>query len=60
MLQISETGRQALTDMRRSLGVLRTGERDAERHPPPGIAVTMTHPDKPASNPSTRCSPARD
>ncbi|MFI1650925.1 sensor histidine kinase [Streptomyces avidinii] len=37
MLQISETGRQALTDMRRSLGVLRTGERDAERHPPPGI-----------------------
>ncbi|WP_371614097.1 sensor histidine kinase [Streptomyces sp. NBC_00454] len=38
MLQISETGRQALTDMRRSLGVLRTGERDAERHPPPGIA----------------------
>lgn len=38
MLQISETGRQALTDMRRSLGVLRTDERDAERHPPPGIA----------------------
>lgn len=38
MLQISETGRQALTDMRRSLGVLRTGERDAERHPPPGIS----------------------
>ncbi|WP_327308959.1 histidine kinase [Streptomyces sp. NBC_01298] len=37
MLQISETGRQALTDMRRSLGVLRAGERDAERHPPPGI-----------------------
>ncbi|MEV8099073.1 histidine kinase [Kitasatospora sp. NPDC085879] len=38
MLQISETGRQALTDMRRSLGVLRTGEPDAERHPLPGIA----------------------
>ncbi|MEV0416393.1 histidine kinase [Streptomyces sp. NPDC050448] len=38
MLQISETGRQELTDMRRSLGVLRTGERDAERHPPPRIA----------------------
>ncbi|GAA0274217.1 hypothetical protein GCM10010302_09820 [Streptomyces polychromogenes] len=38
MLQISETGRQALTDMRRSLGVLRSGEPDAERHPLPGIA----------------------
>ncbi|MFE6872707.1 sensor histidine kinase [Kitasatospora sp. NPDC057692] len=38
MLQISETGRQALTDMRRSLGVLRTEEPDAERHPLPGIA----------------------
>ncbi|MEU1376924.1 histidine kinase [Streptomyces triculaminicus] len=38
MLQISETGRQALTDMRRSLGVLRADEPDAERHPPPGIA----------------------
>ncbi|GGM15025.1 hypothetical protein GCM10010129_69070 [Streptomyces fumigatiscleroticus] len=33
MLQISETGRQALTDMRRSLGILRTDEPDAERHP---------------------------
>ncbi|WP_412538091.1 histidine kinase [Longispora sp. K20-0274] len=38
MLQVSETGRQALTDMRRSLGVLRTDEPDAERHPLPGIA----------------------
>ncbi|MFF4378365.1 sensor histidine kinase [Kitasatospora sp. NPDC001547] len=42
MLQISETGRQALTDMRRSLGLLRTDEPDAEpdveRHPLPGIA----------------------
>ncbi|MGW7444602.1 sensor histidine kinase [Kitasatospora sp. NPDC054795] len=38
MLQISETGRQALTDMRRSLGVLRTDEPDAQRHPLPGIA----------------------
>ncbi|MGW0770058.1 sensor histidine kinase [Streptomyces sp. NPDC002676] len=37
MLQISETGRQALTDMRRSLGVLRTDEPEAERHPLPGI-----------------------
>ncbi|MFF2351067.1 sensor histidine kinase [Kitasatospora sp. NPDC058115] len=37
MLQISETGRQALTDMRRSLGVLRTDEPDAQRHPLPGI-----------------------
>ncbi|QUI29752.1 sensor histidine kinase [Streptomyces alfalfae] len=38
MLQISDTGRQALTDMRRSLGILRTDEPDAERHPLPGIA----------------------
>ncbi|MGE7386418.1 sensor histidine kinase [Streptomyces sp. NPDC004126] len=38
MLQISETGRQALTDMRRSLGVLRADEPDAGRHPLPGIA----------------------
>ncbi|MFQ6148248.1 sensor histidine kinase [Streptomyces seoulensis] len=38
LLQISRTGRQALTDMRRSLGVLRTDEPDAERHPLPGIA----------------------
>ncbi|MBB2914308.1 signal transduction histidine kinase [Streptosporangium becharense] len=36
--QISGTGRQALTDMRRSLGVLRAGEPDALRHPMPGIA----------------------
>ncbi|CCH32280.1 histidine kinase [Actinosynnema sp. NPDC047251] len=38
MLQISETGRQALTDMRRSLGVLHADEPDAARHPLPGIA----------------------
>ncbi|MGW5732989.1 MULTISPECIES: sensor histidine kinase [Streptomyces] len=38
MLQISETGRQALTDMRRSLDILRADEPDAERHPLPGIA----------------------
>ncbi|MEU9079259.1 histidine kinase [Kitasatospora sp. NPDC048538] len=38
MLQVSETGRQALTDMRRALGVLRTDEPDAQRHPLPGIA----------------------
>ncbi|MGW6912883.1 sensor histidine kinase [Kitasatospora sp. NPDC054939] len=38
MLQASETGRQALTDMRRSLGILRTAEPDAQRHPLPGIA----------------------
>ncbi|MFD8141835.1 sensor histidine kinase [Streptomyces sp. NPDC059708] len=42
MLQTSETGRQALTDMRRALGVLRTGEPDAERHPLPGIAQLDT------------------
>ncbi|MEV4559274.1 histidine kinase [Kitasatospora sp. NPDC049285] len=42
MRQISETGRQALTDMRRSLGILRTDEPDAERHPLPGIAQLGT------------------
>ncbi|GAA3030745.1 sensor histidine kinase [Actinokineospora globicatena] len=42
MLQVSETGRQALTDMRRSLGVLRTDEPDAARHPLPGIAQLET------------------
>ncbi len=38
MQQISRTGRQALTDMRRFLGVLRADEPDALRHPMPGIA----------------------
>ncbi|MFF4815533.1 sensor histidine kinase [Kitasatospora sp. NPDC001309] len=38
MVQASETGRQALTDMRRSLGILRTDEPDAQRHPLPGLA----------------------
>ncbi|NYI03839.1 sensor histidine kinase [Allostreptomyces psammosilenae] len=42
MLQISETGRQALTDMRRSLGILRADEPDVERHPMPGIAQLET------------------
>ncbi|MFJ8475953.1 sensor histidine kinase [Kitasatospora sp. NPDC094011] len=36
--QVAETGRQALTDMRRTLGLLRADEPDAERHPLPGIA----------------------
>ncbi|MFJ4950778.1 sensor histidine kinase [Streptomyces sp. NPDC088760] len=36
--QISETGRQALTDMRRSLHLLMTDEPDAQRHPLPGMA----------------------
>jgi signal transduction histidine kinase len=36
--QISGTGRQALTDMRRLLGVLRDDEPDALRHPVPGTA----------------------
>jgi signal transduction histidine kinase len=36
--RIAETGRQALTDMRRSLGILRDGDPEAERHPLPGIA----------------------
>ncbi len=38
MHQISGTGRQALTDMQRSLGVLRADGPDALRHPMPGIA----------------------
>jgi signal transduction histidine kinase len=37
MEQVSGTGRQALTDMRRFLGVLRADEPDALRHPQPGI-----------------------
>lgn len=40
--RIAETGRQALTDMRRSLGLLHEGEPDAERHPPPGLAQLGT------------------
>ncbi|SEF23531.1 Signal transduction histidine kinase [Amycolatopsis pretoriensis] len=46
MLRTAETGRQALTDMRRSLGVLRTGEPDALRHPLPGIAQLSTLADR--------------
>ncbi|WP_433235793.1 sensor histidine kinase [Streptosporangium sp. CA-135522] len=38
MEQISGTGRQALADMRRCLGLLRPDEPDALRHPVPGIA----------------------
>ncbi|WBO69776.1 histidine kinase (plasmid) [Streptomyces camelliae] len=38
MRQVSTTGRQAITDMRRFLGVLRADEPDALRHPMPGIA----------------------
>jgi signal transduction histidine kinase len=37
MRQVSATGRQAITDMRRFLGVLRDDEPDALRHPMPGI-----------------------
>ncbi|MFE9423554.1 sensor histidine kinase [Kitasatospora sp. NPDC006697] len=37
MRQSAETGRQALTDMRRFLGVLRDDEPDALRHPQPGL-----------------------
>ncbi|WP_426367801.1 sensor histidine kinase [Streptomyces sp. E-08] len=36
--RIAETGRQALTEMRRSLGLLQDGEPEAERHPAPGLA----------------------
>jgi signal transduction histidine kinase len=38
MRQVAGTGRQALTDMRRFLGVLRADEPDALRHPMPGLA----------------------
>jgi signal transduction histidine kinase len=38
MSEVSEVGRQALSDMRTMLGVLRTDERSAERQPQPGIA----------------------
>ncbi|WP_055489198.1 sensor histidine kinase [Streptomyces sp. TP-A0356] len=38
MRQVSTTGRQAITDMRRFLGVLRADEPDALRHPMPQIA----------------------
>lgn len=37
MRHISDTGREALTEMRRFLGLLRADEPDAARHPPPGI-----------------------
>jgi signal transduction histidine kinase len=37
MRQVSATGRQAITDMRRFLGVLRSDEPDALRHPMPGL-----------------------
>jgi signal transduction histidine kinase len=37
MRQVGVTGRQAITDMRRFLGVLRADEPDALRHPMPGI-----------------------
>ncbi|SHM66596.1 sensor histidine kinase [Actinacidiphila paucisporea] len=37
MRQVSATGRQAITDMRRFLGVLRADEPDALRHPMPGV-----------------------
>ncbi|WP_141704013.1 sensor histidine kinase [Planobispora rosea] len=37
MRQISSTGRQAIADMRRVLGVLRADEPDEARHPMPGI-----------------------
>jgi signal transduction histidine kinase len=39
MRQSAETGRQALTDMRRFLGVLRADEPDALRHPQPGLGA---------------------
>ncbi|MGC0419558.1 signal transduction histidine kinase [Embleya sp. AB8] len=38
MEQVSGTGRQALTEMRRFLGVLREDEPDAARHPQPDLA----------------------
>ncbi|MEN3360398.1 MAG: hypothetical protein V7637_4380 [Mycobacteriales bacterium] len=38
MRQVSTTGRQALDEMRRLLGVLRTGDAPRSRQPQPGIA----------------------
>ena len=38
MDQISGIGRQALTEMRRSLGILRADDVEAESHPMPGVA----------------------
>jgi signal transduction histidine kinase len=37
MQNVSSTGRQALTEMRRLLGVLREGESESSRRPQPGI-----------------------
>ncbi|KDN88218.1 sensor histidine kinase [Kitasatospora cheerisanensis] len=42
MQRAAETGRQALTDMRRALGVLHADEPDARRHPLPGLAELDT------------------
>lgn len=38
MRQVADTGRQALSEMRRMLGTLRTEDTDADRHPQPGVA----------------------
>jgi signal transduction histidine kinase len=38
MRQVSVTGRQALGEMRRLLGVLHTGQAPDDRHPQPGLA----------------------
>jgi signal transduction histidine kinase len=38
MRQVADTGRQAIGEMRRMLGTLRTDEPGADRHPQPGIA----------------------
>ena len=37
LLQIGDTARAGLTEMRRLLGVLREGQPDADRHPQPGL-----------------------
>jgi signal transduction histidine kinase len=42
MRQSAETGRAALADMRRFLGVLRADEPDALRHPQPGLGQLET------------------
>ncbi|MFF5077585.1 sensor histidine kinase [Actinoplanes sp. NPDC000266] len=38
MRQVSDTGRQALSEMRRLLGVLHAGPATGDRHPQPGLA----------------------
>ncbi|MCC2310054.1 sensor histidine kinase [Cellulomonas chengniuliangii] len=55
---ISETGRAALADMRRLLGVLRTDPADAARPRTPGLVAAAGHQDTDASGATTSPMPA--